>query len=176
MKKVNLRHNPPASTKKSGATSGHGMPAVERTGAQEGKMVQQCITADEIPWSKAVVGNQPGSGMRPGLETVFLIGDGKHKELYTLVFRIPPNTAIPPHWHPDDRSCFVLSGLWYFAYGTVRDETKLKALPPGSNYTEPAGAAHFAGTREQGAIVVCTAVGPTGTTFVNPDDDPRNKK
>jgi len=123
------------------------------------------------------VSNQPGSGMRPGLETVFLIQflllsvPG-----HTLVFKIPPHTAIPPHTHPDDRSCFVLSGLWYFAYGTVHDETKLKALPPGSNYTEPAGAAHFAGTREQGAIVVCTAVGPTGTTFVNPADDPRNSK
>ena len=175
MKKVNLRHNPTASTKKSGAASGRSMPAVEQTRAQERKMVQQCITPDEIPWSKSM-SNQPGSGMRPGMETVFLTGDGEHKELYTLVFRIPPNTAIPPHWHPDDRSCFVLSGLWYFAYGTVRDETKLKALPPGSNYTEPAGAPHFAGTREQGAIVVCTAVGPTGTTFVNPDDDPRNKK
>jgi len=151
------------------------MTAVERTGTQERKMVQQCITVDEIPWSESV-GNQPGSGMRPGLETVFLTGDGKQKELYSLVFKIPPNTVIPPHSHPDDRSCFVLSGLWYFAYGTVRDETKLKALPPGSNYTEPAGVAHFACTKELGAIVECTAVGPTGTTFVNPADDPRNKK
>jgi hypothetical protein len=70
----------------------------------------------------------------------------------------------------------VLSGLWYFGYGTVRDETKLKALPPGSNYTEPASTAHFAGTKNQEVIIECTAVGPTATTFVNPADDPRNKK
>ena len=114
--------------------------------------------------------------MRPGLETVIVAGDGKQSGLYSLVFKVPPNTAIPPHSHPDDRSCFVLSGLWYFGYGTVRSETDLKALPPGSNYTEPAGVIHFAGTREQEAIVECTAVGPTGTTFVNPADDPRNKK
>lgn len=143
--------------------------------AQERKLVQQRITADEIPWSKSV-SNRPGSAMLPGLETVFVVGDGQQKELYSLVFKVPPNTAIQPHSHPDERSCFVLSGLWYFAYGTVRDETKLKALPPGSNYTEPAGVAHFAGTREQEAIVECTAVGPTGTTFINPADDPRNKK
>jgi len=93
---------------------------------------------------------------------VFVVGDGQQKELFSLVFKAPPNTAIQPHSHPDERSCFVLSGLSYFAYGTVRDETKQKALPPGSNYTEPAGAAHFAGTREQEAIVECTAVGPTG--------------
>ena len=143
--------------------------------AQERKLVQQRVAVDEIPWSKSV-NNRPGSAMRPGLETVFVVGDGQQKALFSLVFKVPPNTAIQPHSHPDQRSCFVLSGLWYFAYGTARDETKLKTLPPGSNYTEPAGAAHFASTREQEAIVECTAVGPTGTTFINPADDPRNKK
>ena len=143
--------------------------------AQQPKMLQQRITVDEIPWPKSM-SNQPGSGMVPGLETIFLVGDGKQKDLFSLVFKVPPNTAIQPHSHPDERSCFVLSGLWYFAYGTVRDETKLKALPPGSNYTEPASTAHFAGTREQGAIVECTALGPTETTFLNPADDPRNRK
>ena len=114
--------------------------------------------------------------MRPGLMTIFVNSDGKLNELYSQVFKVPPITAIPPHSHPDNRACFVLSGIWYFGYGTVRDETKLKALPPGSYYTEPAGAMHFAGTRDQEAIVECTAVGPTGTTFVNRADDPPNKK
>lgn len=143
--------------------------------AQKEKLIPQRITPAEFPWSKSV-SNQAGSAMRPGLETVIVAGDGKQNSLYSLVFRVPPNTAIPPHSHPDDRSCFVLSGLWYFGYGSVRSEVDLKALPPGSNYTEPAGAIHFAGTREQEALVECTAVGPTGTTFVNPADDPRNKK
>jgi quercetin dioxygenase-like cupin family protein len=143
--------------------------------AQKEKLLPQRITPAEFPWSKSV-SNQAGSAMRPGLETVIVAGDGKQNSLYSLVFRVPPNTAIPPHSHPDDRSCFVLSGLWYFGYGTVRVEADLKALPPGSNYTEPAGAIHFAGTREQEALVECTAVGPTGTTFVNPSDDPRNIK
>lgn len=78
--------------------------------------------------------------MQSGIETVFVAGDGKSGELYTLLFRIRPNTVIPPHSHPDERSCFVLSGLWYFGYGKVSSESGLKALPPGSHYTEPAGA------------------------------------
>jgi quercetin dioxygenase-like cupin family protein len=143
--------------------------------AQKEKLIPQRITPAEIPWSKSA-SNQAGSAMRPGLQTVIVAGDGKQNTLYSLVFKVPPNTAIPPHSHPDDRSCFVLSGLWYFGYGSVRSEADLKVLPPGSNYTEPAGVIHFAGTREQEAIVECTAVGPTGTTFVNPADDPRNKK
>ncbi len=143
--------------------------------AKKSNLSPQRKTPQEFPWS-ATQGNQAGSAMRPGLETVFVAGDGKRKELYSLVFRVPPNTAIPPHSHPDDRSCFVLSGLWYFGYGNARSEADLKALAPGSNYTEPADTAHFAGTGEQGALVECTAFGPTGTTFVNPADDPRNKK
>jgi quercetin dioxygenase-like cupin family protein len=143
--------------------------------AQKEKLIPQRITPDEIPWRKSV-SNQAGSAMRPGLETVFVAGDGKQNSLYSLVFKVPPNTVIPPHSHPDDRSCFVLSGLWYFGYGSVGSEAELKALPSGSNYTEPAGANHFAGTKEQEAMVECTAVGPAGTTFVNPADDPRNKK
>jgi hypothetical protein len=73
------------------------------------------------------------------------------------------------------RSCFVLSGTWYFAYGDLRDETQLKQLPVGSHYTEPAGMNHFAETRDEPVVAECTAIGPTGTTFVNPADDPRKK-
>lgn len=143
--------------------------------AQGRSLGEQLLTPAEIPWAKSV-SDRAGSAMRPGLETVYVVGDGTRKELYSLIFRVPPNTAIPPHSHPDDRSCFVLSGRWYFAYGTVRDEAKLKLLPGGSNYTEPAGVPHFAGTRDEEAIVECTAVGPTGTTFVNAADEPSKQR
>jgi hypothetical protein len=143
--------------------------------AAKSKFAAQRLTPSEIPWSKSV-NDRPGSGMQPGLDTVVTIGDGAQHELYSIIFKIPAHTAIQPHSHPDDRSCFVLSGLWYFGYGRVRDEAKLKALPPGSNYTEPGGVVHFAGTQDQPATLECTAVGPTGTTFVNPADDPRIKK
>ena len=37
----------------------------------------------------------------------------------------------------------VLSGTLYFGSGEVWDESKLKAYPAGTFYTEPAGAPHF---------------------------------
>ena len=112
--------------------------------------------------------------MRQGLQTIFVLGDGMSRHLFSIVFRVPPNTKIPPHSHPDERSCFVLSGIWYFGYGAVRNESQLVALPAGSSYTEPAGRMHFAGTRDVEAIAECTAIGPTGTTFFDAADDPRN--
>lgn len=129
---------------------------------------------DEIPWP-AQSARQEGTAMRSGLQTLVVAGDAKSKGLYTMMVRLPPNTRIPPHSHPDERSCLVLSGTWYFAYGEMRDDAQLKALPPGSHYTEPAGMNHFAETRDQTVVAACTAVGPTGTTFVNPADDPRTR-
>jgi quercetin dioxygenase-like cupin family protein len=134
---------------------------------------EQRLPAEKFKWPQSQA-NQAGSAMRPGLQTIFVLGDGTSKQLFSIVFRVPPNTNIPPHSHPDERSCFVLSGMWYFGYGTVRDEAQLQALPAGSSYTEPAGRIHFAGTKDVEAIAECTAIGPTGTTFFNPADDPRN--
>lgn len=140
-------------------------------GAQS--VTQQRLSPEDFPWEGSNP-TQPGSGMAQGLSTAFVVGDGNTEELYTLVFSLGPGTEIPPHSHPDERSCFVLSGNWYFGYGETFDEDALQMLPPGSNYTEPAGQAHFAATRDTAIMVECTAVGPTGTTFINPDDDPRN--
>jgi quercetin dioxygenase-like cupin family protein len=143
--------------------------------AQKGKLPEQRVAPSEVAWSKSV-SNLAGSGLQPGIETVYVAGDGTKAELYSMEFRIAPHTTIQPHSHPDDRSCFVLSGLWYFGYGTIRDESKMRALPPGSNYTEPGGVVHFAGTKTQGVTLECTAVGPTGTTMFKASDDPRIKK
>jgi quercetin dioxygenase-like cupin family protein len=129
---------------------------------------------DEIPWPAESL-RQEGTAMRSGLQTVIIAGDAKAPGLYTMMVRLPPYTRIPPHSHPDERSCLVLSGTWHFAYGDVRDDAQLKALPPGSHYTEPAGMNHFAETRDETVVAACTANGPTGTTFVNPADDPRNR-
>jgi quercetin dioxygenase-like cupin family protein len=134
---------------------------------------EQRLPAEKFNWPQSQA-NQAGSAMRPGLQTIFVLGDGTSKQLFSIVFRVPPNTNIPPHSHPDERSCFVLSGMRYFGYGTVRDEAQLQALSAGSSYTEPAGRIHFAGTKDVEAIAECTAMGPTGTTFFNPSDDPRN--
>ncbi len=115
---------------------------------------------------------QAGTGMAPGLTTYYAVGDGKRNELFSLIFKVPPNSRIEAHSHPDARSCFVLQGTWYLGYGDKFEKSELKALPPGSHYTEPAGANHFAATRDSAALVECTGVGPTGTKFANSSDDP----
>jgi uncharacterized RmlC-like cupin family protein len=56
----------------------------------------------------------------------------------------PAHTRIAAHSHRDDRIATVISGTWHIGYGDRFDEAKLKALPPGSFYTEPPSQNHFA--------------------------------
>jgi hypothetical protein len=69
-----------------------------------------------------------------------------------------------------------VSGLWYIGYGVEREAGALKALPPGSFYTEPAGAPHFAGTQDQPAVVDITGFGPSDTVYVDATESPADRK
>jgi quercetin dioxygenase-like cupin family protein len=140
-----------------------------------GEIAPARTPAAEIPWPEESA-RVEGTGMRAGLQVLVVAGDAKSNGLYTMMFKLPQNSRVPPHSHPDVRSCFVLSGTFYFAYGAEWDETLLQALPAGSHYTEPAGMNHFAASRDEAVIAECTAVGPTGTSFVNPADDPRRQQ
>jgi pimeloyl-ACP methyl ester carboxylesterase/uncharacterized RmlC-like cupin family protein len=108
-----------------------------------------------------------------GITTTTLEGDPTKPGPYTIEIRVPPNTRIAAHSHRDDRSGVVVSGTWYFGYGTRPDEAQLKALPRGSFYIEPAGAPHFAMTRGEAAVVYLSGTGPTSTEYVEANADTR---
>ena len=117
-------------------------------------------------------GAGPGSSGVAGILTTVLSGDPTRAGPYTIQIKVPAHTKIKAHSHRDDRSAVVVSGTWYFGYGAVADDAQVAALPPGSFYTEPAGLAHFAQTRETGAVVYITGVGPTDTVYVEAANTP----
>ena len=101
-----------------------------------------------------------------GIQTRVLKGDPNKTGVYTIQLTVPANTKIESHTHPDDRVATVISGTWYIGYGLGFDEQKLKALSPGSFYTEPPNMAHFARTGNQAVSVQITGYGPTGTKYM----------
>src|SRR5687767_8142727 len=123
---------------------------------------EQRLTPSEVKWPAPAAGGIGTSGVS-GTQTVVLKGDPTKAGLYTMLLRVGPNTRIEAHAHPDDRVATVVSGSWYFGYGRAFDETRLKALPPGSFYTEPPNADHFAMTRSDGGVLPATGVGPSAT-------------
>jgi len=56
----------------------------------------------------------------------------------------------------------VMSGTFYFAVGEQWDESKLKAYPAGTLYSEPARSPHYAWAKDGEVILQVTAIGPTG--------------
>jgi len=120
----------------------------------------------------------PGTGSSGvgGIQTVVLKGDPNETGVYTIMLRVPAHTKIAAHSHRDDRVATVVSGTWRIGYGDKFDESKLKALPPGSFYTEPPGRNHFAETGDEPVVVQITGFGPSSTEYVDKAQDPRLRK
>ncbi len=131
----------------------------------DGRLAPASLTLDQTEvMSRAGAGT--GTSGVSGIQTVLLYGDPAKPGPYALEIRVPPNTRIAAHSHRDDRFATVISGAWYFGYGATADGAAVKPLGAGALYTEPAGAPHFAFTRDAPAVVRLTGVGPTDTAFV----------
>lgn len=135
--------------------------------AQDGRAT---VRLEDVPWPSARAGGAGTSGAG-GVETVVLKGDPAKAGLYTLMLRVGPNVRIQAHSHRDDRVATVVKGTWYFGYGETFNESALQPLGPGSFYTEPPNAPHFAMTKEE-VILQITGTGPSSTTYVDPANDP----
>lgn len=122
------------------------------------------ITPDELRF---------GPGRVPGHEIAALIGASNKQGAYVERVRFPVNTISQAHSHPEDRTYTVLSGTWYVGYGDAYDPAKLKALPPGSFYTEPANVTHFSLTKDEPVLVQISGNGPSATRFIDASQPPR---
>ena len=63
----------------------------------------------------------------------------------------------------------TISGVFATGYGETFDASKLKVLPAGSFYTEPANLPHFIEIREETVLQV-SGTGPSGRNYLNPQD------
>jgi quercetin dioxygenase-like cupin family protein len=112
------------------------------------------VTADQLTWIR-----DPR-----GYEQALVLGDPTKPGMYAAHIRFPANLRIEPHFHPDDRIVTVLSGTVLVGYGERFDESKMRALPAGSLWTEPARQPHFAWAKDGGVLLQVIGIGPSGTT------------
>ena len=117
------------------------------------------ITTEELKWRP---------GRVPGHEIAALVGDSSKPGPYVERVKFPANSISQAHSHPEARAYTIISGTWYVGYGDKFDPAKLKALPAGSFYTEPANVNHFSQIKEDGVIVQTVGGGPTATRFAEP--------
>ncbi len=124
---------------------------------------------DNITWVDG-----PAS-LPPGVKSAVIEGDPKAAGLFTMRLSIPAKYKIMPHSHPATEHVTVIKGSFYMGAGEKFDETAGKKIPQGGFSMMATGTRHFAFTKKK-AIIQLHGMGPWGITYVNPADDPRNKK
>src|SRR5436309_9429326 len=103
-------------------------------------------------------------------QTVVLYGDPAKPGFFVTRVKFSAGWKDPPHWHPDEaRTAVVLSGTLYFGTGEKWDESKLKAYPPGTFYSEPPKAPHFTWAKDGEVIIQVSGIGPSGRLLFRSD-------
>jgi quercetin dioxygenase-like cupin family protein len=128
--------------------------------AQNGTGGPVMITPDEIKWTAQ------GAYAAPGMEQVNLIGDPAKSGPYTIRLKFPKGYRVAAHTHPDAREVTILSGIFATGYGDKFEEARLKVLPAGSFYTEPANLPHYIEIKED-VILQVSGTGPSSRHFVD---------
>ena len=136
--------------------------------AQEVGMNKVMVTPSEMQW-------KPLSAPA-GAKASDLIGSRTQPGFYVQRVSYPANFINYPHSHPENRTYTVISGTLYVGFGSHFASMQLKALPPGSFWTEPANVNHFLVTKADPVVFQITGIAPSGTTYVNPAHDPRVTK
>ena len=128
------------------------------------------LAPDDIKW-----GDAPAS-LPPGAKLAVIEGNPKNAGLFTMRLKLPADYKILPHKHPADEHVTVISGMFCVGVNDKIDPAKTKELPAGGFAVAPAKIAMYAFTKDQETIVQIHGMGPWGIEYVNPTDDPRNKK
>lgn len=144
---------------------------VTQVQAQDMKMPADHIMVmpDDIIWADAP------SSLPPGAKAAVIDGDPKAIGLFTMRIKIPANYMIMPHTHPADEHITVLKGSFYMGLGEKFDKKTANKIPNGGFAMMKTGTRHYAFTKEE-SIIQLHGMGPWGIIYVNPADDPRNKK
>jgi hypothetical protein len=69
-----------------------------------------------------------------------------------------------PHFHPNDRMIYVLSGTWWNGTGTAFDPPNTIPMRAGTFVTHHAKGVHWDGAKDEDAVLVIAGVGPAAST------------
>jgi quercetin dioxygenase-like cupin family protein len=136
---------------------------------QHGMQGIRLNTPDVVEWKDG-----PPS-LPPGAQIAVLEGDPTKEGPFVFRVKAPDGYRIPPHTHPKTERVTVISGTFNIGMGDTFDAARTSAMPAGTyGYWEP-GMKHFVWIKGE-TIVQFHGMGPWKIEYVNPADDPRNRK
>ena len=110
-----------------------------------------------------------------GARIAVVDGDPTKTGPFTIHLLLPSRYSIAPHSHPTDETITVLRGTFKYGMGDKWDTKSMQALPRGGSGTMKAGQNHYARAVGRTEISI-QSTGPFEINYVNPKDDPRNRK
>jgi anti-sigma factor ChrR (cupin superfamily) len=126
------------------------------------------VNASQLKWG-------PGPAFLPkGAEVAVLSGDPAKDGLYVIRAKLPAGYRVPAHNHPTAEMVTVISGKFHLGMGDKLDEKKGAVLTAGGFAEAPAKMNHYAWTSGP-TVIQIHGQGPFAITYVNSEDDPRNK-
>jgi quercetin dioxygenase-like cupin family protein len=110
-----------------------------------------------------------------GSQITVIAGDPFKSGEYTLRLMMPKGYKIAPHFHPTAENVTVIKGTFHIAMGDKLDPKSGTTLKTGGFVSLPAQMHHYAWA-SGATIVQVHGEGPFAITYINPADDPRNRK
>jgi len=162
------------STKKSAAKAAPA--AAPAKAADSGSSHVKAYTPEDVKWSPAT------NAIPAGAQMAVLEGDPMKAGPYTMRLKMPNGYKIAPHFHAKNEHVTVLSGNIHVGMGDSFDEKSMKSFGAGSFAVINAGSHHYAMAKNDNVlkgrdtIIQLHGEGPWEIHYVNPSDDPRNKK
>jgi hypothetical protein len=110
---------------------------------------------DQIPWV---------DDMKRGESTAILAGDPEMPGLYVELVKWHAHHMSRPHFHPNDRFIYVISGTWWVGTGSKFDPDSTVAVKPGSFVKHFGKQIHYDGAKEEDAVLEIVGEGPATAT------------
>ena len=129
----------------------------------------ELFLARDIKWQEAPASLPKGALM------ALLEGNLTKEGPFVVRIKFPDGYRIMPHTHPKRERVTVLSGILNIGMGEVFDQKTARAMPAGTYGSWQEGMKHF-GWATGETVIQIHGMGPWSIQYVNPDDDPRNKK
>ena len=110
---------------------------------------------DQIKWVK---------NEKAGNANAILAGDPNKPGIYVELTKWYPHHMSRPHFHPNDRYIFVISGTWWVGTGTKYDPDITTPVPAGSYVTHYAKQIHWDGAKDEEVTLEIVGEGPASST------------
>ncbi len=102
--------------------------------------------------------------LKRGESQAVLAGNPEMPGLYVQLVKWHAHHMSHPHFHPNDRFIYVISGTWWVGTGTKFDPDSTVPVPPGSFVKHFGKQVHYDGAKDEDTVLEIVGEGPATST------------